>query len=77
MLKSVSLLSLSNVPCVLCTGGLWLLDFTSQFAPDSPVKAPLFPLFAFVVTVKRRRGPTRERMWDRDRHAPPIDSQKW
>lgn len=35
--------------------GLWLLDFTSQFAPDSPVKAPLF-LICFVVTVKGREG---------------------
>ncbi len=35
--------------------GLWLLDFTSQFAPDSPVKAPLF-LICFVVTVKGRAG---------------------
>lgn len=35
--------------------GLRLLDFTSQFAPDSPVKAPLF-LICFVVTVKGREG---------------------
>ncbi len=35
--------------------GLWLLDFTSQFAPDSPVRAPLF-LICFVVTVKGREG---------------------
>lgn len=35
--------------------GLWLLDFTSQFAPDSPVKARLFLIF-FVVPVKGNEG---------------------
>lgn len=35
--------------------GLWLLDFTSQFAPDSPVRAPVF-FICFVVPVKEREG---------------------
>lgn len=76
MLKSVSLLSLSNVPLRFMYRGLWLLDFTSQFAPDSRVKAPLLSYLLCCHCQKEERGKLKD-TGDRDRHAPPIDSQKW